>query len=142
MNPRVMPRSFFLLIVFGLLVFSFFSNAAPIDESISGADPKRITVGPQIYADQLLKLKRQGFSVIINNRPDGEEKNQPNSKKIKFESESLGINFFYIPVSPLGISKENINELAKALTSTSGPVYAYCRSGSRSESLKNSLPAN
>ena len=79
MNPKVMPRSFFLPVVFGLLAFSFFSVAAPIYEGISGAVPKRITVGPQIYADQLLKLKRQGFSVIINNRPDGEERAQPNS---------------------------------------------------------------
>ena len=142
MIPRVMPRSFFRTVVVGLLVFPFFSVAAPINGSTSKADPKRITVGPQIYADQLLKLKRQGFSVIINNRPDGEERSQPSSKKIQIEAEYLGLNFFHIPVSPLGISKENIDELAKALTTTSGPVYAYCRSGTRSENLKNSLPAN
>ena len=87
MNPRVLPRSFFLTGVFGLLVFSFLSVAALNDETTSKADPKRITVGPQIYADQLLKLKRQGFSVIINNRPDGEERSQPSSKKIQLEAE-------------------------------------------------------
>jgi uncharacterized protein (TIGR01244 family) len=140
MNPRVMPRSFLLSVVFGLLVFSFFSVAAPIDESISGADPKRITVGPQIYVDQLLKLKRQGFSVIINNRPDGEERAQPSSKKIQLEAEYLGLDFFHIPVSTLGINKENTEALVQALASTSGPVFAFCRSGARSKKLKNSLP--
>ena len=69
-------------------------------------DPKRITVGAQIYSDQLLKLKRQGFSVIINNRPDGEERSQPNSKKIQLEAESLGLDYFYIPVSTLGTKKK------------------------------------
>ena len=140
MNPRVMSRSFFLTVVFGLLVLSFFSVAGPIEESISKVDSKRITVGPQIYADQLLKLKRQGYSVIINNRPDGEERSQPSSKKIRLKAEDLGLDFFYIPVSTLGINKENTEALVQALASTSGPVFAFCRSGARSKKLKNSLP--
>ena len=118
MNPKVLPRSFFLTRVFGLLVFSFFSVAAPIDESASKADPRRITVGPQIYADQLLKLKRQGFSVIINNRPDGEERSQPSSKKIQLEAEYLGLDFFHIPVSTLGINKENTEKQKNMLLNT------------------------
>ena len=141
MNPRFLLRSVFLTVVFGSLLFSFFSVAAPIDESISKVDPKRITVGPQIYADQLLKLKRQGFSVIINNRPDGEERSQPSSKKIQLKAEDLGLDFFHIPVSTLGINKENTEALAEALASTSGPVFAFCRSGARSKKLKNSLPS-
>ena len=141
MNPRVISRSFFLTAVFGLLVSSFLSVADPIEESISKVDSKRITVGPQIYADQLLKLKRQGYSVIINNRPDGEERSQPSSKKIQLEAEYLGLDFFHIPVSPLGIKKENIDAMVKALARTSGPVFAFCGSGSRSKKLKNSLPA-
>ena len=55
MNPRFLLRSVFLTVVLGSLLFSFFSVAAPIDESVSKVDPRRITVGPQIYADQLLK---------------------------------------------------------------------------------------
>ena len=141
MNLRVLPRSFFLSGVFGLLVFSFFSVAAPIDESTSKADPKRITVGPQISADQLLKLKGQGYSVIINNRPDGEERSQPSSREIQLEAEDLGLDFFHIPVSALGINKENTEALVEALASTSGPVFAFCRSGARSKKLKNSLSA-
>ena len=140
MNPRFLLRSFFLTVVFGSLLFSFFSVAAPFGESISKVDPKRITVGPQIYADQLLKLKRQGFSVIINNRPDGEERSQPSSREIQLEAEYLGLDFFHIPVSPLGINNENIDAMANALARTSGPVFAFCRSGSRSKKLKNSLP--
>ena len=65
MNPRVMPRSFFLPVVFGFLVLSFFSVAAPVDERTSRPDPKRITVGPQIYADQLLKLNKANFYSLI-----------------------------------------------------------------------------
>ena len=141
MNPRFLLRSFFLTVVLGSLLFSFFSVAAPVDESISKVDPKRITVGPQVYADQLLKLKRQGFSVIINNRPDGEERSQPSSKKMQLKAEDLGLDFFHIPVSTLEIKKENIEALTEALASTSGPVFAFCRSGARSKKLKNSLPS-
>ena len=139
MNPRDLLKSFFLTVRFGSLVFSFFSFVAPIDGSISRVDPKRITVGAQIYSDQLLKLKRQGFSVIINNRPDGEERSQPNSKKIQLEAEALGLDFFHIPVSTLGIKKENTEALVEALASISRPVFAFCRWGARSKKLKNSL---
>ena len=77
--------------------------------------------------------------MIINNRPDGEEETQPANRDLQFEAESLGLDFYHIPVSPLGINKESVDAMVSVLASTSGPVFAFCRSGTRSNKLKNSL---
>ena len=77
--------------------------------------------------------------MIINNRPEGEEETQPATRDLQLEAESLGLNFYHIPVSPLRITQENIDALMCALASTSGSVFAFCRSGKRSNKLKNSL---
>ena len=139
MNPRFLLSSF-LVVVIVCLVFPFVSVAALIDESLSGVDPNRITAGSQIYPSDLVDLKRRGFSVIINNRPEGEEETQPASKSLQLEAESLGLDFYHIPVSLSGINKENISALVNVLARTAGPVFAFCRSGTRSNNLKNSLP--
>jgi len=138
MNPRVSLGSV-LAVVIAFLVSPFFPVAALIGESQSAINPERITVGPQVYPAQLVHLKRRGFSVIINNRPDGEEETQPANRDLQFEAESLGLDFYHIPVSPLGINKESVDAMVSVLASTSGPVFAFCRSGTRSNKLKNSL---
>ena len=138
MNPRVSLGSV-LAVVIAFLVSPFFPVAALIGESQSAINPERITVGPQVYPAQLVHLKRRGFSVIINNRPDGEEETQPANRDLRFEAESLGLDFYHIPVSPLGINKESVDAMVSVLASTSGPVFASCRSGIRSNKLKNSL---
>ena len=138
MNPRVSLGSV-LAVVIAFLVSPFFPVAPLIGESQSAINPERITVGPQVYPAQLVHLKRRGFSVIINNRPDGEEETQPANRDLQFEAESLGLDFYHIPVSPLGINKESVDAMVSVLASTSGPVFAFCRSGIRSNKLKNSL---
>ena len=138
MNPRVSLGSV-LAVVIAFLVSPFFPVAALIGQSQSAINPERITVGPQVYPAQLVHLKRRGFSVIINNRPDGEEETQPANRDLQFEAESLGLDFYHIPVSPLGINKESVDAMVSVLASTSGPVFAFCRSGIRSNKLKNSL---
>ena len=138
MNPRVSLGSV-LAVVIAFLVSLFFLVVALIGESQSAINPERITVGPQVYPAQLVHLKRRGFSVIINNRPDGEEETQPANRDLQFEAESLGLDFYHIPVSPLGINKESVDAMVSVLASTSGPVFAFCRSGIRSNKLKNSL---
>ena len=138
MKDKVLLSSFLAAVI--VFVFSpAFSVTASIDESLPTVNPERITVGPQVYPAQLVNLKHRGFSVIINNRPEGEEETQPSTKDLKLEAESLGLDFYHIPVSPLGINKENIDALVNALASTSAPVFAFCRSGTRSNKLKNSL---
>ena len=138
MNPRVSLGSV-LAVVIAFLVSPFFPVAALIGESQSAINPERITVGPQVYPAQLVHLKRRRFSVIINNRPYGEEETHPANRDLQFEAESLGLDFYHIPVSPLRINKKSVDAFVSVLASTSGPMFAFCRSGIRSNKLKNSL---
>ena len=47
-------------------------------------------------------------------------------------SAALGLSYYFIPVSPRGLTQENVDDMQAALVATSGPVFAYCRSGNRS----------
>ncbi|MBA59111.1 MAG: TIGR01244 family phosphatase [Gammaproteobacteria bacterium] len=103
----------------------------------------RVSVAAQIRIEDVRLIKERGYQVIINNRPDGEVKSQPTSDQVRIEAEATGLTYFYIPISPSGITQENIDDTIGVLETTSGPVLAYCRTGNRSgvimEALKNDL---
>ena len=92
----------------------------------------RVSVGPQIQLADLAVLKAQGIEVVINNRPDGEVADQPSHEAMAEASAALGLSYYFIPVSPRGLTQENVDDMQAALVATSGPVFAYCRSGNRS----------
>ena len=100
----------------------------------------------QIQLNDLVLIKKKGFETIINNRPDNEAPNQPSDNEISVRAKEQGLSYFYIPISPSGISPENIEQTIVALKKTEGPVLAFCRSGTRSsvllEILKRELQQN
>ena len=106
----------------------------------------RVSFSAQIRLNDLLLIKNQGFKTIINNRPDNEAPNQPSDNEISDRAKEQGLSYFYIPISPSGISAENIEQTIIALERTEGPVLAFCRSGTRSsillEILKRELQKN
>ena len=106
----------------------------------------RVSLSAQIRLNDLLLIKNQGFKTIINNRPDNEAPNQPSDNEISDRAKEQGLSYFYIPISPSGISAENIEHTIMALERTEGPVLAFCRSGTRSsillEILKRELQKN
>tara|TARA_Y100001935_G_scaffold246365_1_gene240952 strand:+ start:2407 stop:2754 length:348 start_codon:yes stop_codon:yes gene_type:complete len=106
----------------------------------------RVSLSAQIRLNDLLLIKNQGFKTIINNRPDNEAPNQPSDNEISDRAKEQGLSYFYIPISPSGISAENIEQTIIALERTEGPVLAFCRSGTRSsillEILKRELQKN
>ena len=129
-------------IAFVYFLLSFPSLAGSKIESGNGnltSKLNRLSVSAQIKVADVILLKERGFRAIINNRPDGEEPWQPTGLEIRNQAEALGLQYFYIPVSPSGITSENINDFLAALRETSGSVLAYCRSGARSERLKVAL---
>ena len=99
------------------------------------ADFKRVTdqlsVAPQIMLSDLQDAVAQGFRLVINNRPDGEDPAQPNSAQVEAAAEALGLNYAYIPVwgAP---NQVQVEAEQRALEKYPGPVLAYCRSGTRS----------
>jgi uncharacterized protein (TIGR01244 family) len=101
-------------------------------------DIRRITddfgVSPQIAADDLVALRQQGFALVINNRPDDEEPGQAPGEAIRAAAERAGLAYRSIPVAG-GFSPAQADAMAEALDEAQGPVFAYCRTGTRSTLL-------
>lgn len=102
-------------------------------------DVKRIndhvSVSPQISPDDLPALKAAGFTTIVNNRPDGEAPDQASSATMQAAAEALGLAYHYIPLGREGVSSQLVEDEAAALEGSAGPVFCYCRSGTRSTTL-------
>lgn len=101
-------------------------------------DIRRITddfsVSPQIAPDEVGTLRERGFALIINNRPDGEEAGQPTGAEIAAAAGAAGLSYRAIPVAG-GFAEPQVAAMAEAIESASGPVFAFCRSGTRSTLL-------
>jgi uncharacterized protein (TIGR01244 family) len=94
-----------------------------------------IAVSPQITAEQVATAAAQGVTMIINNRPDGEEPDQPTGAEIEAAAAAAGLAYRAIPVTHAGFSANQLEEMNAALQAAGGPVLAYCRSGTRSTYL-------
>lgn len=94
-----------------------------------------LSVAPQISPADVTDLARDGFRMIINNRPDDEEMDQPAGSAIERVAETLGIAYVAIPITHAGFSHPQLDAMAAALADATGPVLAYCRSGTRSCNL-------
>jgi uncharacterized protein (TIGR01244 family) len=92
----------------------------------------QVSVSPQIGPDDLPALKAAGFTTIVNNRPDGESPDQPSSATMQAAAEALGLGYHYIPLGREGVSAQMVEDEAAALEGSAGPVFCYCRSGTRS----------
>ena len=102
-------------------------------------DVKRIndhvSVSPQINPEDVAAIKAQGFVAIINNRPDGESPDQTPGAVIEKAAHDAGLAYHYIPLGREGVSPDMVEETKAALEGSNGPVFAYCRSGTRSTTL-------
>lgn len=96
---------------------------------------EHVSVAPQISPEDLPALKAQGFTTIINNRPDGESPDQPSSATMQAAAEKAGLGYHYIPLGRDGVSSQMVAETEAALEGSAGPVLAFCRSGTRSTTL-------
>ncbi|MFN4096280.1 MAG: TIGR01244 family sulfur transferase [Sphingomonas sp.] len=98
-----------------------------IDETIS--------VAPQISPADVTDIARAGFKAIVNNRPDEEEPGQPSGDAIRAVAETLGLSYHAIPVTHAGFSMPQVEAMRAAIDGADGPVFAFCRSGTRSTNL-------
>lgn len=93
-------------------------------------------VSRQITVDQVADVKAAGFKSVICNRPDGEDPGQPTVAEIKAAVEAVGMQFRHVPVnSGQPITPADAERMHKALEEVEGPVFAYCRSGTRSRNI-------
>lgn len=92
------------------------------------------SVAPQIAPEDVASLRDHGFALVINNRPEGEEAGQPSGEEIEAAALAAGLAYRAIPVAG-GFSRSQVDEMAEAIDGASGPVFAFCRSGTRSTLL-------
>ncbi len=95
----------------------------------------RISVSPQIAADDVAALKAEGFRAIICNRPDGEGADQPSFEEIEAAARTAGIEARYVPVTSGIVKDDDVAAFGAALKDLPRPVLAYCRTGTRSATL-------
>ena len=99
------------------------------------SDFRRVTdhfsTAPQISLADVAEAARQGFSTIINNRPDGEAPGQPTSLEMAEAARAAGLEYFHIPVVGMP-GQAQVEQMREAVVASSGPVLAFCRSGTRS----------
>ena len=99
------------------------------------ADIRQVTkdfaVAPQIAPADMALAAGQGFVLVINNRPDGEAPDQPDSAQMEAAAKAAGLAYVHIPVRG-GPTPDQVEAVADAVSGAKGPVLAFCRSGTRS----------
>ena len=91
-----------------------------------------IMVAGQIAPEDIAEAKRLGATMVINNRPEGEQPGQPTSDEIAAAAQAAGLGYRAIPITPGGFSQDQVDAMREALDAAPGPVLAFCRSGTRS----------
>ncbi|MDZ7645029.1 MAG: TIGR01244 family sulfur transferase [Woeseiaceae bacterium] len=92
-------------------------------------------VSPQLGVDDIVRAKDDGFRVIINNRPDGEEPGQPAAADLATAARDCGLDWHDVPIGPAGITAESLATFRDALAASDGPALAFCKSGMRSAAI-------
>ena len=99
-------------------------NMKQIDENFS--------VSGQLTIEDLKTLEQQGVKTLICNRPDNEEAAQQSFDGIDKAASQLGMEVIFLPVIFDTMRDADVNAFEQAWDSSSKPVHAYCRSGTRS----------
>ena len=89
-------------------------------------------VSGQVAPHEVAGLAQTGVTMLVNNRPDGEEPGQPLAGEIEAAAQAAGIAYRFVPILR-GIGPADIQSMQEAMNEAGdGAVLAFCRSGSRS----------
>jgi uncharacterized protein (TIGR01244 family) len=95
-----------------------------------------VAAAGQIAPADLPAIAAHGFKTVINNRPDGEGgPAQPASEELRRAAEAAGLGYVHLPVVSGQLTPDQVTGMAVALREAKGPVFAFCRSGARTEHL-------
>mgnify|MGYP002781370201 CR=1 FL=1 len=94
-------------------------------------DDKTLVAG-QLRPEELEEARRHGVTLVVNNRPDGEEPGQPLAAEIRQAAEAAGLEYRHIPIAR-GIGPADVEAMREAIhAAEGGRLLAFCRSGTRS----------
>lgn len=89
-------------------------------------------VDGQIAPDDVPALQAEGVTMIVNNRPDGEDAGQPTSDEIEAAAKAAGVEYRHVPIAR-GMGPSDIEAMRDAMhAAAGGKIFAFCRSGNRS----------
>jgi uncharacterized protein (TIGR01244 family) len=94
-----------------------------------------VAVSDQISVEDVAQIARDGFQVLVNNRPDGEVPGQPSSAEIAAAAEMAGLEYHYLPVTAMDFPGDGFEQMNELLGDDNRPVLAFCRSGTRCTNL-------
>ena len=94
-----------------------------------------IAVSAQITPDDVAVIAAEGYRVLINNRPDGEEQNQPSSAVIEAAARAAGLEYHHMPVTAQSFPGAAFDAMSDLLDDPDRPVLAFCRTGTRCANL-------
>jgi uncharacterized protein (TIGR01244 family) len=88
-------------------------------------------VAGQLTVEDFARAASEGFRIVIKNRPEGEDPDQPAEAEMKAAAQAAGLEYRALPFTgppPPGV----VGQTAEVLEDAQGPVLAYCRTGRRS----------
>ena len=94
-----------------------------------------LSVSEQIKAEDLPAIAAAGFKSIICNRPDGEGADQPVFAEIEAAAKASGLTVRYQPIVSGKVTDEDAADFGNLMDSLPKPIFAYCRTGTRSTTL-------
>ena len=93
---------------------------------------ERVSVSGQVAPHEVAGLAEQGVTMLVNNRPDGEEEGQPFASEIEEAAAQAGIGYRFVPIIR-GIGPADVDAMQQAMRENGdGKLLAFCRSGTRS----------
>ena len=94
-----------------------------------------VFASPQIELTDIEAAKAMGVSLIVNNRPDGEEPSAPQGAEIEAAAAAAGVDYVAISIGHSAVSVPQFVQMIAALGSAVGASLAYCLSVSRATFL-------
>ena len=93
---------------------------------------ERTLISGQIEPGDVATLAQSGVTMIVNNRPDGEDPGQPLAADIEAAAREAGIDYRFVPIRR-GPGPAEVDEFRDAMHACGdGKLLAFCRSGTRS----------
>ncbi|MAS41513.1 MAG: TIGR01244 family phosphatase [Porticoccaceae bacterium] len=91
----------------------------------------RLAVASQITPADVAQIAAEGYAVIINNRPDGEEPGQPTAAEVETAARAAGLSYVHQPVVGANITPADVETFGRLIEATPGKILAHCRTGTR-----------
>lgn len=91
----------------------------------------RLAVTSQITPAEVTQIAAEGYTAIINNRPDGEEPGQPTAAEVEAAASAAGLSYIHQPVVGTNITPADVETFGRLIEETPGKILAHCRTGTR-----------